>query len=119
MDYVILVNEGPYNHQASDSAFHFARHALGKGHSIRRIFFYYDGVLNGTRYSSPQADDRHIVKRWSQLAETDSVDLAVCIAAGLRRGITEETLAPGFRITGLGELIDACIDAGRTVVFGD
>lgn len=119
MNYVILVNEGPYNHQASDSAYHFAKHVLSNGHAIRRVFFYYDGVLNGTKYSSPQSDDRHIVKRWGQLAESHEVDLAICIAAGLRRGITEEALAPGFRITGLGELVDACIDAGRTVVFGD
>jgi tRNA 2-thiouridine synthesizing protein D len=119
MNYVILVNEGPYTHQASDSAYNFAHHALAKGHTIRRVFFYYDGVLNGTKYSSPQSDDRHIVRRWSQLAETHAVDLAVCVAAGLRRGISEDVLAPGFRITGLGELIEACIDGGRTLVFGD
>jgi tRNA 2-thiouridine synthesizing protein D len=119
MNYTILINEGPYNHQAADSAYQFAKHAVEKGHTIQRIFFYYDGVLNATKYSSPQSDDRHIVKRWSKLAETHGVDLAVCVAAGLRRGITEEVVAPGFRITGLGEFIEACIDAGRTVVFGD
>ena len=119
MDYVIMVNEGPYNHQAADSAYHFAKHALDKGHTIRRVFFYYDGVLNATKFSTPQSDDRNIVKRWAKLAETHAVDLAVCVAAGLRRGITDDTLADGFRITGLGEFIEACIDAGRTVVFGD
>lgn len=119
MDFTLLVNEGPYNHQASDSAYQFAKHALAKGHNVRRIFFYYDGVLNGTKYSSPQTDDRNIVKRWSQLAESNTVDLAVCVAAGLRRGITDDVLAPNFRITGLGELVEACIDAERTVVFGD
>ena len=119
MKYVIVVNEGPFNHQASDSAYHFVKHAAAKGHEILRIFFYYDGVLNGNKYSAPQSDDRNIVKRWSKLAETDKLDLAVCVAAGLRRGITEDLLAPGFRITGLGQLVEACIDAGRTVVFGD
>ncbi len=119
MDYVIMVNEGPYNHQASDSAYHFATHALDKGHSIRRIFFYYDGVLNGTKFSAPQSDDRNIVKRWAALAEDHPVDLAICVAAGLRRGITDDSLADGFRITGLGEFIESCIDAERTVVFGD
>lgn len=119
MDYVIMVNEGPYNHQAADSAYHFASKALDMGHTVRRVFFYYDGVLNGNRFSSPQADDRHIVQRWGTLAATHAVDLAVCVAAGLRRGVTEESLADGFRITGLGEFIEACIDAERTVVFGD
>lgn len=119
MKYAIVINEGPYNHQASDSAYHFVKHALAKGHEILRVFFYYDGVFNANKYSAPQADDRNIVKRWSQLAETHDVDLAVCVAAGLRRGITEDVLAPGFRITGLGQLIESCIDSGRTVVFGD
>jgi tRNA 2-thiouridine synthesizing protein D len=119
MKFAVLVNEGPFNHQASDSAYQFVKHALAKGHEVLRVFFYYDGVLNGNKHSAPQSDDRNIVKRWSALAETHNVDLAVCVAAGLRRGITEDVLAPGFRITGLGQLIEASIDAGRTVVFGD
>ncbi|MCX7902650.1 MAG: hypothetical protein N2483_10290 [Burkholderiaceae bacterium] len=41
------------------------------------------------------------------------------MAAGLRRGIVEGSLAPGFRIAGLGQLIDAGIKADRLVVFGD
>lgn len=119
MRYAIVVNEGPYNHQASDSAFQFVRHALAKGHEILRVFFYYDGVLNASKYIAPQSDDRHIVKRWSEVGEQHAVDLAVCVAAGLRRGITEQNVASNFRITGLGQLVESCIDADRTVVFGD
>ncbi len=119
MKYAIVVNEGPYNHQAADSAYQFVKHALDKGHQVLRVFFYYDGVFNGSRFVAPQSDDRHIVKRWAGLAEQHPVDLAICVAAGLRRGITEEVIAPGFRITGLGQLIESCIDADRTVVFGD
>jgi tRNA 2-thiouridine synthesizing protein D len=42
----------------------------------------------------------------------------VCVAAALRRGIKDEVLAPGFRISGLGQLVDAGIKADRTVTFG-
>ncbi|MCR6628654.1 MAG: sulfurtransferase complex subunit TusD [Magnetospirillum sp.] len=119
MKFAILVNEGPFNHQASDSAYQFIKAALAKGHEVLRVFFYYDGVLNGNRLSEPQSDDRNIVARWSKLAEAHGTDLAVCVAAGLRRGIKDEVLAKGFRITGLGQLIEAGIDADRTVVFGD
>ena len=42
----------------------------------------------------------------------------MCVAAALRRGIKEELLAPGFRISGLGQLIEAGIKADRLVVFG-
>ena len=65
----ILVNEGPFQHQASDSAYLFTKAALEKGHEIYRVFFYYDGVYNANKLSEPQADDRDLVKLWSALAE--------------------------------------------------
>ncbi len=119
MKFGILVNEGPFNHQASDSAYQFAKAAIAKGHEVFRVFFYYDGVYNANKLSEPQSDDRNVVARWSELAKEHNVDLVVCVAAGLRRGIKDENLADGFRISGLGQLIEAGIDSDRTVTFGD
>lgn len=115
----ILVNEGPFTHQASDSAYHFAKATLEKGHEIDRVFFYNDGVNNANKLSEPQSDDRNVVKLWSDLATEHNVDLVVCIAAALRRGLKDEILADGFRISGLGQLIEMGILADRLVVFGD
>jgi len=130
MKFAILVNEGPYQHQASDSAYQFAKAVLEKGHEIFRIFFYHDGVNNGTRLTVPPQDDRNIVNRWSELAKEHSLDLVVCIAAAQRRGLLDENeakrqgkdannIAAGFRISGLGQLIEAGIQSERLVVFGD
>ncbi len=119
MKFGVLVNEGPFTHQASDSAYQFTKAALEKGHEIFRVFFYYDGVNNANKLSEPQSDDRNLVQLWSDLAEEHGVDLVVCIAAALRRGIKEDILAPGFRISGLGQLIEAGIQSDRLVVFGD
>ncbi len=130
MKFGILVNEGPYNHQASDTAYQFTKAALEKGHEIFRVFFYNDGVNNGTRYGVPPQDDRNITKLWSELAEKHDLDLVVCVAAAQRRGILDadeakrhgkdgDNIAPGFRISGLGQLIEAGIQADRLVVFGD
>jgi len=126
----IMVNEGPYTHQASDTAFQFVKAALAKGHEICRVFFYHDGVHNGTRLTVPPQDERNIVKRWSELAAEHELDLVVCIAAAQRRGLMDKSeakrhgkdadnIAPGFRISGLGQLIEAGIEADRLVVFGD
>jgi tRNA 2-thiouridine synthesizing protein D len=115
----IMVSEGPYNHQASDTAYLFARNAIEKGHSVPRVFFYHDGVNNSTKLTQPPQDDRNVVNRWSKLAEDHGVDLVVCIAAGMRRGITDDILAPGFRISGLGQLVEAGIQCDRLVTFGD
>jgi tRNA 2-thiouridine synthesizing protein D len=130
MKFSILVSEGPYTHQSSDTAYQFAKAALAKGHEIFRIFFYHDGVNNATRLTTPPQDDRNIVNRWSKLAEENKLDLVVCVAAAQRRGIVDESemkrngkdannLAPGFRISGLGQLIEAGIQSDRLVVFGD
>ena len=130
MKFGIVVNEGPYTHQASDTAYQFTKAALEKGHEIYRVFFYHDGVNNGTRLTVPPQDDRHIQKRWTELAEKYKLDLILCVAAAQRRGLLDEgeakrggkdtnNIAPGFRISGLGQLIDAGIQADRLVTFGD
>ena len=119
MKFGLMVSEGPYTHQATDTAYQFAKAALAKGHEIQRVFFYHDGVNNSTRLTEPPQDDRHIVNRWSKLAEEHKIDLVVCVAAALRRGIQDEILAKGFRISGLGQLVDSGIKADRLVVFGD
>jgi tRNA 2-thiouridine synthesizing protein D len=130
MKLTIQVNEGPYQHEASDTAYNFAVAALEKGHEIFRIFFYHDGVNNGTRLTTPPQDDRNIVNRWTELAEKHNLDLVVCVAAAQRRGIADpdeakrngkdaDNIAPGFRISGLGQLVEGGIQADRLVVFGD
>ncbi len=115
----LMISEGPYTHQASDSAYQFAVAALAKGHEIQRVFFYHDGVNNATKLTEPPQDDRHIVNRWSKLGAEHNIDLVVCVAAALRRGIREDNLAKGFRISGLGQLVESGMQADRLVVFGD
>jgi len=130
MKFSILVNEGPYTHQASDTAYHFTEAALRGGHSIVRVFFYHDGVNNGTRFSVPPQDDRNISERWAALAQQHELEPVLCVAAAQRRGLLDENeakragkdgdnIAEGFQISGLGQLIDAGIQADRLVVFGD
>ena len=56
--------------------------------------------------------------------------MVVCVAAAQRRGIVDEgemtrngkdatNIHPKFRISGLGQLVEAAIQADRLVVFGD
>jgi tRNA 2-thiouridine synthesizing protein D len=130
MKFAIQVNEGPYQHQASDTAYQFAKAALEKGHEIFRVFFYHDGVNNATRLTTPPQDDRNIVERWAALAEQHNLDMVVCVAAAQRRGLVDEgeakrngkdatNIREPFRISGLGQLVEAAIQSDRLVVFGD
>ena len=130
MKFAIQINEGPYTHEASDSAYMFTKAALESGHEVIRVFFYHDGVNNGTRLTTPPQDDRHIVNRWAELAKEKDLDLVICVAAAQRRGIADpdeskrngkdaDNIQEGFRISGLGQLIEAGIQADRLLVFGD
>lgn len=130
MKFTVQINEGPYTHEAADTAYQFTKAALEKGHEIYRVFFYHDGVNNATRFTTPPQDDRHIVNRWSELSEKHGLDMVVCVAAAQRRGIVDEdeqqrqgkdgnNIAPGFRISGLGQLVEGAIQSDRLVVFGD
>ncbi len=125
----IQINEGPYQHQAADSAYQFTKAALAKGHEIFRVFFYHDGVNNATRLAVPPQDDRNITQLWTELQKEHNLDLVVCIAAAQRRGLMDEdearrqgkdanNIAEGFRISGLGQLIEAGIESDRLVTFG-
>ncbi len=125
----IQVNEGPYQHQASDTAYQFTKAALAAGHEIFRVFFYHDGVNNATKLAVPPQDDRDIPKLWSALSKENDLDMVVCIAAAQRRGMMDvdeakrqgfedNNLIEGFRISGLGQLIEAGVESDRLVVFG-
>lgn len=118
MKFAVLIMEGPYQHESSDSAYQFTRAAIAKGHELTGVFFYQDGVINSTRLMEPQQDDRHVQRMWSQLAEELGREFIVCVAAAKRRGIVDDVVAPGFVIGGLGKLTEMAIDADRVVAFG-
>ena len=130
MKFGVVISEGPYTHQAADTAYHFVRAALAKGHEVPRVFFYHDGVNVGTRLSIPPQDERNIQKNWTALGQEHGIDLVICIAAAQRRGLLDENeasrqgkdannIAEGFRISGLGQLIEMGIQTDRLMTFGD
>lgn len=129
MNFTIAVYAAPYTNQASDTAYAFARTALEAGHDISRIFFYHSGVLNANGLAVPPQDEVDITERWAELSKKHSMELAVCIAAALKRGILDENeasryeraqfnLHPAFNLVGLGQWVDAMINADRVLVFG-
>lgn len=114
----ILLKEGPYNHQAADSAYQFAKAAIRKGHRIDSVFLYNDGVINVSNRAEPPQDDRNLFQCWSDLGG-EGVEILACIAASKRRGIKDDVLINNSSITGLGTLTDIAIRVDRLVTFGD
>jgi tRNA 2-thiouridine synthesizing protein D len=129
MKFALAIYAPPFSAQASYTAFQFATAALTKGHSIYRVFFYHDGAHHGSRLHCPPQDELDLTKAWQLLAEQYQIDMVVCIAAGLRRGVlnaveaqryTKDThnLHSQFELSGLGQLVDAAVNADRLLTFG-
>ena len=129
INFAIQVSGGPYQHQACHSAWCFARALLSRGHRLSRVFFYHDAVYVASRLTTVPQDELDLCQAWSELAREHAVDLVVCVAAAQRRGIVDEderarhgksaaNMAQGFRIAGLGQLVESALDADRLVVFG-
>ena len=128
MNFAIAIFAGPHSSQAPLSALHFARAVLASGHEISRVFFYHDGVYTGNSLTSPPQDEPDLTAEWSDFGLKHNLDLVLCVASALRRGVIDETeaqryeknssnLAPGFTISGLGQLIDSALNADRLVTF--
>ena len=129
MKFAIQVNSSPYQSNAGHTAFQFVKAALALGHEVFRVFFYYDGIYHAFKYATPPDDELHFTAQWSELARRHQIDLVVCISAAQRRGLLcldeakrqgkqDDDLAEGFRISGLGQLIEATLEADRFIVFG-
>lgn len=118
MKFALQINSSPYHSAASLTAYQFAAEVLAQQHEIFRIFFYHDGIYHALKSANPPDDEMSPFKIWSELAQKHDLDLVVCISAAQRRGLIDENVAKGFRLGGLGQLLEATILADRFLVFG-
>ena len=130
MKYALAIYGAPGSSQSGQTALNFARALLAKGHSISRLFFYKDGVHNASQLASPPQDEQDLPEQWQALVQEHRLDAVVCIAAALRRGVIDSSeaeryqkpahnLREHFQLSGLGQLVDASLEADRIVTFGD
>lgn len=128
MIFTIAVHAAPYAGQANHHALSFCHAVINAGHDIARVFFYHEGVMSALNSQVPPQGEGDTVAQWHKLSEGHDVELAVCIANGLKRGVLSEgerqryekpaaTLAEGFALVGLGQLIDAIASSDRYVEF--
>lgn len=128
MRFALMVTGPAYGTQQASSALLFARALLAEGHSLESIFFYREGIYNANQLTSPASDEVDMVRAWQVLHQQHNVALHICIAAALRRGVTDaeqseaegqsiSNLQPGFTLTGLGALAEAVLTADRVVQF--
>ncbi|WP_179855799.1 sulfurtransferase complex subunit TusD [Gilliamella sp. wkB308] len=118
LNYTLVVLGPAYGTQSAYCAYQFAQALLlTTPHTIKNIFFYADGVYNGNRYTDPANDEFDLISAWQELAKKYDLPLTICVAASLRRGITEENIADYFQLTGLGELTESITLSDRVIQF--
>ncbi len=129
MIFSLHVVTGPYSNQSNLTALRFCQASLKKGHSIRRVFFSGDGVFTGSNLAVAPQDEIDLYQQWQELANTEGVELVVCISACLRRGILNASesaryekgafnLSDAFVLSGLGQLVEAGLESDRLITFG-
>ncbi len=129
MKFAIQINSCPFHDNHGLTAYHFIQAALDSGHQIIRVFFFHEGIYHAMKYASPPDDEWQMTRQWSELSSQYDLDLVVCISAAQRRGLLcpdeakrqgklDNDLASGFRIGGLGQLLESILLADRFLEFG-
>jgi tRNA 2-thiouridine synthesizing protein D len=128
MNFAIAIHGDAATSESPRVALRFARAAVAKGHRIHRVFFYHAGVNVANSLVVQPQGEADTAAEWAAFAKEHGVELAVCVAAALRRGVLgqddatryERAVAnvnPVFQIVGLGQMIEAAISADRFVTF--
>tara|TARA_R110001592_G_scaffold217488_15_gene471304 strand:+ start:4336 stop:4734 length:399 start_codon:yes stop_codon:yes gene_type:complete len=128
--FAVLITGQPYSDQSSKTALQFCKAIIEREHRIYRVFFFNDGVHCANSFITPPQDEKSIPSQWQAFQREHELDLVVCVSSALRRGVIDQkeaerydigghNMANGFNIGGLGQWVDACIQADRVIRFGN
>ncbi len=92
-----------------------AEELIQQQNQINHIYFIFDGVYTANKYIEMPSDEFDLKQAWSDFASKHKVRLSICAASGFRRGITPETLASGFSMSSIGELVESCNAADKVL----
>jgi len=112
-----MVLEGPYQHQAADSAYHFIQAALARGHEITGVFLFTDAVNIANRFIKPPGE-RNVSTMFDELGQ-QGIDIVACTACAKFRGMKRDLTVDNIRLSGLGSLAEMIQNSDRFVTFGD
>jgi len=129
MIFSVVITSAPHSSNAPYSALRFAQAAVENGHRIYRVFLQGDGVLCASNLGQPPQDLLDVPALWQDFATLHKIDVVVCVASALKRGILNEreatrygkkhfNLGAGMELSGLGQLTDAIQQSDRVITFG-
>lgn len=119
MRFTLLILTPPEAGDANARAAAFAGTLLDSGHELTCAFFHDSAVLTGLDGCDAPQDETDPRTAWSRLASEHGVSLVACVASAARHGVTSDRLLQGFRIGGLGELVEASTSSERLLTFAN
>jgi tRNA 2-thiouridine synthesizing protein D len=115
MKFALVIIGSPTQSQACHSALDFCQAALAMNHQIYRIFL----LDNAAQLAHKNCADSELQHHWQSLQKSHQLDIVVCVNSARNQHIVnDESLANGFIISGMGQLIDANAHADRLITFG-
>ncbi|MFN2329336.1 MAG: sulfurtransferase complex subunit TusD [Chromatocurvus sp.] len=129
MRYTLLALSSPSDGQCLLTAARVATALIHKGHELNTVFFSDAATAIGLVTLRMPQDEISVQRLWQSLADEHGVELVLCVASAMQRGVLSadnvasdselhHSLAEGFRIGGLGQLIAATHAADRVLTFG-
>jgi len=126
--FAILLTGAPYSSQAPQSALAFCEAAVAADHEIIQVFLYGDGVHLANKLAAPPADEADWCGRWHDWLVGQHCNATACVASALRRGVIDKaeaerwekpaaSLERPWRIGGLGDWVQASLEADRVITF--
>jgi len=113
MKITVQVMLHPYTNQDVDTAIKIANAAVEKGHEAA-IFFFSDSVLAINTKVRPVKGDRNIPQMIGELIKK-GVEVHICGICFQYRGLPEDSIVPGAKLSGLPELASLIYESDRFI----
>jgi tRNA 2-thiouridine synthesizing protein D len=97
------------------------------GHEVATVFFSDAATAVGQPTLELPQDEINVQAEWQALTRAYGIPLVLCVSSALQRGLTTAapgaddttaTVAEGFSIGGLGQLVSGSASADRVLTFG-
>jgi tRNA 2-thiouridine synthesizing protein D len=112
----------PPNSNLTATAINMVTAALKSGIEVVGVFFYQDGVLNGSLNLAIPNDEYQAHHQWQQLHNDHNLALHLCATAAEKRGLSDDisdnqatNIHQAFTLSGLGELVELNVNADRLI----
>lgn len=126
--FLLMVHSANYANQSSRSALKYAQAVINRGHTLKAIFFYQDGVCHANALTLIPTDELDTNNGFKTLKNTFEIPLLICVTAAEKRGIIDEQQAKteslahfnvdgAYTVAGLAEMAGIAAEADYVVQF--